>query len=51
MQREDISLEEEHKLNLERFVQMYSVFENDMDLSGKINDTEKRLFDWLKNIS
>ena len=48
MQREDISLEEEHKLNLERFVQMYSVFENDMDLSGKINDTEKRLFDWLK---
>ena len=45
---DDISLEEEHKLNLERFVQMYSVFENDMDLSGKINDTEKRLFDWLK---
>ena len=48
MQREKISLKEEHKENLDRFVQMYAVFENDMDLSDKINEKEKQLFDWLK---
>ncbi len=48
MQREKISVEQDHKDSLESFVQLYSIFDNDMDLSGKISEEEKTLFDWLK---
>ena len=48
MQREKIAVEQDHKDCLESFVQLYSDFNNDMDLSGKINEEEKILFDWLK---
>lgn len=48
MQREGIEIEEVHKENLEAFVQLYSIFDNNMDLSDEIDDQEKVLFDWLK---
>lgn len=48
MQREAMIIEDVYKENLESFVKLYSVFDNDMDLTGKINDQEKILFDWLK---
>lgn len=48
MQREGIAIEAFHMQNLEAFVLLYSVFDNDMDISDKINDREKMLFDWLK---
>lgn len=48
MQRENIAVEQCQKDRLEYFVKLYSVFNNDMDLSGEISDSEKNLFDWLK---
>lgn len=48
MQRENINVEQDHKDNLESFVELYSVFDNNMDLTDKIDDQEKALFDWLK---
>ena len=48
MQRERIEIETAHKENLEAFVKLYSVFDNNMDLSVRINEQEKILFDWLK---
>lgn len=48
MQRENIVVEQYQKDCLEDFVKLYSVFNNDMDLSGEISDSEKTLFDWLK---
>ena len=48
MQRTGMALTEEHLEHLKRFVQLYSVFNNDMDLTGQITDSEKTLFDWLK---
>lgn len=48
MQREEILVNEERKNDLAEFVKLYIVFENDMDLSEKVTDTEKVLFDWLK---
>ena len=48
MQRENIAVEQCQKDRLEYFVKLYSVFNNDMDLSGEISDSEKILFDWLK---
>lgn len=48
MQRENIAVEQCQKTCLEYFVKLYSVFNNDMDLTGEINDQEKILFDWLK---
>lgn len=48
MQRENIAVEQCQKDRLECFVKLYSVFNNDMDLSGEISDSEKILFDWLK---
>ena len=47
-QRENIAVEQCQKDRLEYFVKLYSVFNNDMDLSGEISDSEKILFDWLK---
>lgn len=48
MQRTDMVLTQEHLENLKQFVQLYSVFNNDMDLTEQINEDEKKLFDWLK---
>lgn len=48
MQRENIAVEQCQKDRLEYFVKLYSVFNNNMDLSGEISDSEKILFDWLK---
>mgnify|MGYP002529480350 CR=1 FL=1 len=48
MQRTGMSLTEEHLDHLKQFVHLYSVFNNDMDLTGQITDSEKNLFDWLK---
>lgn len=48
MQRENIAVEQCQKDRLEYFVKLYSIFNNDMDLSGEISDSEKILFDWLK---
>ena len=48
MQRDNIAVEQCQKDRLEYFVKLYSVFNNDMDLSGEISDSEKILFDWLK---
>lgn len=48
MQRNKIGITAENLQNLESFVELYAVFDNDMDLTGNITDTEKKLFDWLK---
>lgn len=47
MQRNDIMLKEEFKNNLQRFVELYSVFSNDMEFAELLGE-EKVLFDWLK---
>lgn len=48
MQREGMPIKSDYKKNLKAFVNLYSVFGNDIDLSNKIDDEEKTLFDWLK---
>lgn len=48
MQRENIEIEQCQKDHLESFVKLYSIFDNDMDLTGEISGQEKTLFDWLK---
>lgn len=48
MQRNDISLEKMHTVNFAKFVDIYSVFSNDMNFLDQINDDEKVIFDWLK---
>lgn len=48
MQRTGMALTDEHLDHLKQFVQLYSVFNNDMDLTGQITESEKSLFDWLK---
>lgn len=47
-QRNHITVSEEHLNNLQRFVDLYSLFNNDMDLANQIDENEKILFDWLK---
>lgn len=48
IQRNGIQVTEEHLNNLQHFVDLYSVFNNDMDLTDQIDGHEKTLFDWLK---
>lgn len=48
MQRNGIEISEDHLNNLQCFVDLYSVFNNDMDLTNQIDENEKLLFDWLK---
>lgn len=48
MQRNSITVSEEQLYNLKKFVDLYSVFNNDMDLDNQIDEQEKILFDWLK---
>ena len=44
MQRNKIGVTAENLQNLESFVELYAVFDNDMDLTGNITDTEKKTF-------
>lgn len=48
MQRNRIDVSEEQLQNLQKFVDLYAVFNNDMDLTNQIDENEKILFDWLK---
>lgn len=48
MQRNGMEITEECLSNLKRFVELYSVFNNDMDLTDQIGEDEKTLFDRLK---
>lgn len=47
-QRNGMEVTEECLSNLKRFVELYSVFNNDMDLTDQIGEDEKTLFDRLK---
>lgn len=48
MQRNNISITDEQLHNLQCFVDLYSVFSNDLDLTDQIDESEKTLFDRLK---
>lgn len=48
MQRNQLEISSDQLNNLQRFIDLYSVFSNDTDLSGQISETEKTLYDWLK---
>lgn len=48
IQRNDISISEKLLNNFQKFVELYSAFDNDMNLDDQIDDSEKTLFDWLK---
>ena len=41
-----LNLEDVEKLK--NFVKLYSVFDNDMDMHGKLSDEEKNIYDMLK---
>lgn len=48
LQRENVVVTEEHVRKLKNFVKLYFVFDNDMDMDGKLTDKEKTLYDMLK---
>lgn len=48
MQREMIEIQEIHKSALVSFVQLYSEFNNDLDLTDQLSEQEKTLYDMLK---
>ena len=48
MRRNDLEVSQEQLDNLQQFVDLYSVFSNDIDLTGNVDENEKTLFDWLK---
>ena len=48
MQREGEKVAETHVEKLKNFVKLYSVFDNDMDMDGKLSDDEKNIYDMLK---
>ena len=48
MQRNGLQVSDEQLDNLQKFVDLYSVFSNDIDLTGNVDENEKTLFDWLK---
>ena len=48
LQRNKIFVEEKHIKNFDRFVNLYSVFGNDLDLPEDLSEGEKTIFDWLK---
>ena len=48
MQRKGIEVSAEYLQNLQNFVELYAVFNNDMDISSMLDSSEKVLFDWLK---
>ena len=48
LQREDENVTDVHVEKLKNFVKLYSVFDNDMDMDGKLSDEEKNIYDMLK---
>jgi len=48
LQRDDEKVTETHVEKLKNFVKLYSVFDNDMDMDGKLSDDEKNIYDMLK---
>lgn len=48
MQRTEINVTAEHTENFARFVDLYSIFNNETDISEQLDDHEKLLFDKLK---
>ena len=48
MQREKIEINDLHVKRLNDFVKLYSVFDNDLDMDGKLSEKEKNLYDMLK---
>lgn len=48
LQREQQVTTEGHIRRLETFVKLYSIFDNDMDMDGKLTDGEKIIYDMLK---
>ena len=48
MLREDIIVTDELLKNIQQFVHLYSIFNNEMDIDSQINPDEKNLFDRLK---
>ena len=46
--REGIEISDQHKQHLNEFVELYSRFSNDLDLTGQLTDEEKNIFDILK---
>lgn len=48
MQRNGLEVSQAQLDNLQQFVDLYTVFSNDIDLTGNVDENEKTLFDWLK---
>ena len=48
MQRNGLEVSQTQLDNLQQFVDLYTVFSNDIDLTGNVDENEKTLFDWLK---
>lgn len=48
MQRNRLEVSQPQLNNLQQFVDLYTVFSNDIDLTGNVDGNEKTLFDWLK---
>ena len=48
MQRNRLEVSQTQLNNLQQFVDLYTVFSNDIDLTGNVDENEKTLFDWLK---
>lgn len=48
LQREGQVVTENHVEKLNNFVKLYSIFDNDMDMDGKLSDDEKKVYDMLK---
>ncbi len=46
--REGLTIDKEQLENFQIFINLYSIFNNDMDLADKLTDGEKSLFDNLK---
>ena len=48
LQREKVVVMDEHIHKLKAFVELYAVFDNDMNMDGKLSDDEKNIYDMLK---
>lgn len=48
LQREQQATTDRHISRLETFVKLYSIFDNDIDMDGKLTDGEKIIYDMLK---
>jgi len=48
MHREKVDCTDDCKRNLQKFVQLYSKFDNDNDISSRLDEGEKKLYELLK---